>query len=70
MIRLAVLALLAATIGGCGLTETVGSAAIEANAKAQEIKQGKATEARAQSELDAAMRAADAQRQAGEAASQ
>ena len=70
MIRLAALTLLAATVAGCGLTETVGSAATEASTKAQEIKQGKATEARAQNELDAAMRAAAAQRQAGEAATQ
>jgi hypothetical protein len=70
MIRLAALTLLVATVAGCGLTETVGSAATEASTKAQEIKQGKATEARAQNELDAAMRAAAAQRQAGEAATQ
>jgi hypothetical protein len=70
MIRLAALTLLAATVAGCGLTETVGSAATEASTKAQEIKQGNATEARAQNELDAAMRAAAAQRQAGEAATQ
>ena len=70
MIRLAALTLLAATVAGCGLTETVGSAATEASTKAHEIKQGKATEARVQNELDAAMRAAAAQRQAGEAATQ
>jgi len=70
MIRLALLTLLAASIGGCGLTETVGSAATDASEKAQELKQAQATEARARSELDAAARASAAQRQAAEKDSQ
>jgi hypothetical protein len=70
MIRLAAFILLAASLAGCGLTETVSSAATDATAKAQEIKEGKATQARAQAQLNAAMNAAAAQRQAGEAASQ
>jgi len=70
MIRLAALMMLVVSTAGCGLTETVGAAATDATAKAQELKQAKATEARAQSELDAAMRAAAEQRQEGEKASQ
>jgi hypothetical protein len=66
MIRLAALALLALSIAGCGLTETVGSAATEATAKAQELKQAKATESRVTSDLDAAARASAEQRQAAE----
>ena len=70
MIRLAAFTLLVVSIAGCGLTETVGSAAADAASKAQEIKQGKATEARVQSELDAAARAAADQRHAAEKDSQ
>ena len=70
MIRLAALAMLVVSTAGCGLVETVGSAATDATAKSQELKQAKATEARAQSELDAAARAAAEQRQEGERASQ
>jgi hypothetical protein len=70
MIRLAAFTLLVASIAGCGLTETVGSAAADATSKAQEIKQGKATEARVQNELDAAARASAEQRQAAEKDSQ
>jgi hypothetical protein len=70
MIRLAALTLLVAALAGCGLTETVGSAATEASAKAQELKQAKATEARVKRELDAAARASAEQRQAGEKDSQ
>ena len=70
MIRLAALALLVVSSAGCGLVETVGSAATDATAKAQELKQAKATEARAQNELDAAARAAAEQRQEAEKASQ
>jgi Spy/CpxP family protein refolding chaperone len=66
MIRLAALALLALSIAGCGLTETVGSAATEATAKAQELKQAQATESRVKSDLDAAARASAEQRQAAE----
>jgi hypothetical protein len=66
MIRLAALALLAATIAGCGLTETVGSAAADATAKAQELKQAKTTEARVRNDLQAAARASAEQRQAAE----
>ena len=66
MIRLAAFILLAASIAGCGLTETVGGAATDAAEKAQELKQAQATEARARSELDAAAQASAAQRQAAE----
>jgi hypothetical protein len=66
MIRLAALTLLAASIAGCGLTETVGSAAADAAEKAQELKQAQATEARARNDLDAAARASAEQRQAAE----
>jgi hypothetical protein len=66
MIRLAAFTLLAVSIAGCGLTETVGSAATDATEKAQELKQAQATEARARSELDAAARASAQQRQAAE----
>lgn len=66
MIRIAALALLTGSIGGCGLTETVGSAATEATAQAQELKQAKTTQARVHSELDAAARASADQRQAAE----
>jgi hypothetical protein len=58
--------LLAASIAGCGLTETVGSAAADAAEKAQELKQAQATEARARNDLDAAARASAEQRQAAE----
>jgi hypothetical protein len=70
MIRLAALMMLVLSSTGCGLTETVGSAATEATAKAQELKQAKATEARAQRGLDAAVSAAAAQREEGEKATQ
>ena len=66
MIRLAAITLLAASIAGCGLTETVGSAAADAAEKAQELKQAQATEARARNELDAAARVSAEQRQAAE----
>jgi hypothetical protein len=66
MIRLAAITLLAASIAGCGLTETVGSAAADAAEKAQELKQAQATEARARNDLDAAARASAEQRQAAE----
>jgi hypothetical protein len=66
MIRLAALTLVLASIAGCGLTETVGSAATDAAAKTQELKQAQATEARARNELDAAARASAEQRQAAE----
>jgi len=70
MIRLAAFILLAASIAGCGLTETVGAAATDATEKAQELKQAQATEARARNELDAAASAAAQQRQAAEKDSQ
>ena len=70
MMRLAALTLLLLSTAGCGLTETVGGAATEATAKAEELKQAKATEARVQNDLDTAARASAAQRQAAEAASQ
>jgi hypothetical protein len=66
MIRLAALTLLLVSIAGCGLTETVGSAATDAAAKTQELKQAQATEARARNELDAAASASAEQRQAAE----
>jgi hypothetical protein len=66
MIRLAAFILLAASIAGCGLTETVGSAATDAAAKAQELKEAKATEARVHNELEAAARASAEQRQTAE----
>jgi hypothetical protein len=66
MIRSAALTLVLASIAGCGLTETVGSAATDAAAKTQELKQAQATEARARNELDAAARASAEQRQAAE----
>jgi hypothetical protein len=66
MIRLAAFTLLVVSIAGCGLTETVGSAAADATAKAQELKQAKATEARVRNDLDAAARASAEQRQAAE----
>jgi hypothetical protein len=46
----------------------VGGAATDAAAKAQELKQAKATEDRARKELDDAARQAAQQRQAAEAA--
>jgi hypothetical protein len=70
MIRLAILMLLAVSTASCGLTETVGAAATDATAKAQELKQAQATQARVRSELDAAAHAAAAQREDAEKASQ
>jgi hypothetical protein len=70
MIRLAALMLLVVSAAGCGLTETVGAAATDATAKAQELKQAKATQARVQSDLAAAARASAEQRQEAEKASQ
>jgi hypothetical protein len=69
MMRLAALLLVVVSTAGCGLTETVGAAATDATAKAQELKQAKATQARVQSEL-AAARASAEQRQEAEKASQ
>lgn len=66
MIRLAAFTLLFTMLAGCGLTETVGSAAADAAAKAQELKQAKATEERVRNDLDAAARASAAQREAAE----
>jgi hypothetical protein len=66
MIRLAAFIFLAASIAGCGLTETVGGAASDAAAKQQELKQAKATEARVHNDLDAAARASAQQRQDAE----
>ena len=70
MIRLVAILTLAVSLGGCGVTETVGAAATDAAAKAQELKQAKATEAQVQQRLDAAAQAAAAQRQAAETAAQ
>ena len=66
MIRLAAFTMLFTMLAGCGLTETVGSAAADAAAKAQELKQAKATEERVRNDLDAAARASAAQREAAE----
>jgi hypothetical protein len=70
MIRLAALMLLVVSTAGCGLTETVGAAATDATAKAQELKQAKATQARVQSDLAAAAQASARQREDAEKASQ
>ena len=66
MIRLAAFTMLFTMLAGCGLTETVGAAAADAAAKAQELKQAKATEERVRNDLDAAARASAAQREAAE----
>lgn len=70
MIRLAALMLLVVSTAGCGLTETVGAAATDATAKAQELKQAKATQARVQSDLAAAAQASAQRREDAEKASQ
>ncbi len=70
MIRLAALMMLVMSLTGCGLTETVGAAATDATAKAQELKEGQAAEARAKLGLDQAANAAAAQRAEGEKATQ
>ena len=66
MIRLAAFTLLVTMLAGCGLTETVGSAAADAASKAQELKQAKATQERVHNDLDAAARASAAQREMAE----
>lgn len=66
MIRVAAFTLLASLLAGCGVVETVGSAATDATAKTQELQQAKATEARARSNLDASARAAAEQRASAE----
>jgi hypothetical protein len=70
MIRLAALMMLVMSVTGCGLTETVGAAATDATAKAQELKEAKAAETRAKIGLDQAASAAAAQREEGEKATQ
>ena len=70
MMRLAALMLLVVSTAGCGLTETLGAAATDATAKAQELKQAKATQARGQRDLAAAAEVATEQRVDAEKASQ
>ena len=44
------------SLTGCGVVETSSAVAVEANAKAQEAREGLKTEARVQQQLDAATR--------------
>lgn len=55
-------------LAGCGLGETAATTATIAESKAQEVKAGKALEARVQQQLEDARRTAEEQRKAAEAA--
>ncbi len=57
-------------LAGCGLGETAASVPGEAIAKAEELKQAKAAQAKIEQQLEDAGRVAEEQRKAGEAASQ
>jgi len=70
MLRTLAVAGLVVTLAGCGLAETGAAAAAGGVSKAEEIRQGKQTEARVQQQLDAAYQQAAEQRRAAEAASQ
>jgi len=61
-IRLLVLAAGLALLAGCGLGETAATTAAIAEAKAQEIKAGKATQAKIEKQLEEAQAAAAQQR--------
>jgi hypothetical protein len=74
MVRLKIL-YLAPTLGlillsGCGLSETATTTAAMAEAKAQEIKSAKETQARIEKKLEDAQAAAAQQREAAEKATE
>jgi len=70
MTRAWVLLPLILSLTGCGVAETGTAAATAAATKAEEIRQGQATEARVRQQLDAAYKQAAEQRNAADAASQ
>jgi hypothetical protein len=57
-------------LAGCGLGESAASAAAGGVSKAEEVKQGRATQERVEQQLEDAQAAAAAQRAAAEAASE
>jgi hypothetical protein len=61
---------LSATLAGCGLAETGAVGAAAGSSQAEQVRQGKQTEARVQKQLDAAYQQAADQRRAAEAESQ
>ena len=70
MTRALALLSLILSLTGCGVAETGTAAATAATARAAEIRQGQATEARVREQLDAAYKQAAEQRNAADAASQ
>jgi len=58
------------TLAGCGLAETGVAGAAAGASQAEQVRQGKETEARVQKQLDAAFQQAADQRKSAEADSQ